>query len=263
MSTRSTAIIGRVITEWKARNNFKHKRVRSDVDAPFETVWRCSVIARGRCEVVAHHGTDLGQWAAQLDGLRASRSSSLVYRCLCTKSKCNLLRSRSIGAPLSWRPRQQTSRLGSDQSQSVLQAGSLSYLVYLRRLASSAMAIYLAPATVMHLSLHRPRQNPSSVQCLKECRRCACARFALLPVLLCFCSQASDAAVEGLYLPQHIGSCCDEEETLIIQRKLDIVIAELTEIRDILCKHKVHSHTSGKHWVSVEMFTKRYYPPWC
>ena len=52
------------------------------------------------------------------------------------------------------------------------------------------------------------------------------------------CLQASDAPVQGLYLPQVI-SCCDEEESLTIQRKLDIVIAELKSIRDILCKHKV------------------------
>lgn len=39
-------------------------------------------------------------------------------------------------------------------------------------------------------------------------------------------------------MPSEI-SCCDEEEAVIVQRKLDTIIAELRDIKSILCKHQV------------------------
>ncbi len=55
--------------------------------------------------------------------------------------------------------------------------------------------------------------------------------------------QANDGPVDGLILPKEI-SCCSEEEALTIQHKLDVVISELRQIKDILCRHKVPRQSS-------------------
>lgn len=250
---------------WKACSHFKHKRdFGEDVDAPVEPVRRCDVPARGLFEVVAPHLSTLGQWAAQLDRLHTTRSISLASRRLCKDGVCSLLRSTSTTAPLSQRPRQQTSRLGSTPLQSVHYVGS--FLCH---------AFFEIPFIFRYVNLSGTSDGNAYVPIIGRDRTLAVtsvlhiagavhARLLLRSQCCKFTEpQANDAAVDGLYLPEHISSCCDEEEALMVQRKLDIVIAELTEIKDILCKHKVHSHTCGTRWVVCRMVTQRWSPCRC
>ncbi len=56
--------------------------------------------------------------------------------------------------------------------------------------------------------------------------------------------QEDDETGQGLCMPSEI-SCCDEEEAVILQSKLDTIIAELRDIKSILCKHQVIAGSIG------------------
>ena len=47
----------------------------------------------------------------------------------------------------------------------------------------------------------------------------------------------------GQYLPAGL-TCCDKEEAMLVQSKLDLIIAELKQIKEILCRHKVRRQAS-------------------
>lgn len=53
----------------------------------------------------------------------------------------------------------------------------------------------------------------------------------------------SDIDEAGQYLPTEL-ACCDTEESMLVQSKLDLIIAELKQIKYILCRHKVRCQVS-------------------
>lgn len=55
--------------------------------------------------------------------------------------------------------------------------------------------------------------------------------------------QECDELHQELRLPSDI-ACCDDEEALLVQSKLDFIIAELREIKAILQKHKASCEVS-------------------